>query len=219
MRKFDFIYGQGVSRLMKVVVTSGGADLNAPSSPVFGRCLGYIFVDTDSMEFEAVPNPAISASGGAGIQAAQFVVEQGAEAVLTGNVGPNAFGVLQAAGVPVFLTRGGTVREVVQAYMAGSLQTVGGANVQAHTGLRPSGGMGSGMGAGCGIGAGRGMGTGRGMGAGRGIGMRAAPSVPEMPSAEVSRGDELAALRRAADELSQKLSDVTKRMDELSGEK
>ncbi len=46
---------------MKVVVTSGGADLEAPSSPVFGRCLGYIFVDTDNMEFEAMPNPAISA--------------------------------------------------------------------------------------------------------------------------------------------------------------
>ena len=188
---------------MKVVVTSGGADLDAPSSPVFGRCLVYVFVDTDSMAFEAVPNPAISVSGGAGIQAAQFVVEQGVEAVLTGNVGPNAFGVLQTAGVPVFLTRGGTVREVVQAYMAGSLQTVGGANVQAHTGLRPSGGMGRGI----------------GMGMGRGMGMGAAPSVPVMPSEGVSRGDELAALRQAADELSQKLADVTKRMDELSGEK
>jgi len=131
---------------MKVVVTSTGADLDAPSSPVFGRCPTYIFVDTETLAFEAQPNPALNAAGGAGIQAAQYVVEQGAQAVLTGNVGPNAFGVLQAANVPAYLIGEGTVRQTVEAFKAGRLQTSGQANVQAHAGihrtLRVGGGRG-----------------------------------------------------------------------------
>jgi predicted Fe-Mo cluster-binding NifX family protein len=95
--------------------------MDAPTSPVFGRCANYIFVDTDTMQGEAVDNPARGAPGGAGIQAAQFVVERGAQAVVTGRVGPNAMGVFQAAGVPVYLFSGGTVRQAVAAFQAGSL--------------------------------------------------------------------------------------------------
>ncbi len=119
---------------MKIVVTANGADLDAPASPVFGRCPAYIFVDTETMQFEAAENPAVTAGGGAGIQAAQFVIERGAQAVVSGSVGPNAFNVFQAAGVPVYLFGGGTVREAVEAYKAGKLQSVAGANVQAGMG-------------------------------------------------------------------------------------
>ena len=137
---------------MKVVVTANGRDLDAPVSPIFGRCPAYIFVDTETMQFEAVDNPALSAGGGAGIQAAQFVVERGCQAVLAGNVGPNAFGVFQAASVPVCLLGGGTVREAIEAYKAGKLQPLGGANVPAHSGMRR------------GVGGGRARGRGGGMG-------------------------------------------------------
>lgn len=128
---------------MKIVVTANGADLDAPISPIFGRCSTYIFVDTETMQFEAVQNPAVSAPGGAGIQAAQFVIERGAQAVVTGNVGPNAFGVFQSADVPVFLLGSGIVRNAVEAYKKGLLQSTGGANVRAHSGTR---GRGRGMG-------------------------------------------------------------------------
>ena len=121
---------------MKIVVTAEGKDLNAPTSSRFGRCPTYIFVDSESMAFKAVPNPAMSAAGGAGIQAAQFVVEQGAKVALTANVGPNAMDVLQAAGVSVYMIQGGSVREAVEAYKAGQLQSAMGANVQSHTGMR-----------------------------------------------------------------------------------
>lgn len=82
---------------MKIVVSANGPDLDAPASPVFGRCSALVFVDTDTMAFEVLDNPAVGAPGGAGIQAAQFAVEKGSGAVLTGNVGPNAFQVFAAA--------------------------------------------------------------------------------------------------------------------------
>jgi predicted Fe-Mo cluster-binding NifX family protein len=107
---------------MKIVITSTGADLDRPSSGKFGRCPMFLFVDTESMEFEAAANPAADASGGAGIQAAQFVVESGVDAVITGKVGPNAMEVLEAAGMPVYLFGGGSVRQAVEQLETGALE-------------------------------------------------------------------------------------------------
>lgn len=112
---------------MKIVVTSDGLDLEAPASLIFGRCSTFVVVDIETMSFEAIPNPAIDAAGGAGIQAAQLVVDKGAKAVISGSVGPNAFGVLSAAGVQVYAFGGGMVREAVDAYKAGNLSAISGA--------------------------------------------------------------------------------------------
>jgi predicted Fe-Mo cluster-binding NifX family protein len=120
---------------MKIVVTANGEDLQAATSPIFGRCPIYLFVDTETMGTEAVANPALAASGGAGVQAAQFVAQRGAQAVLTGNVGPNAFQVFQAAGIPVYLCPQGTVERAVEAYRAGKLSAVAAPTAPAHAGM------------------------------------------------------------------------------------
>jgi predicted Fe-Mo cluster-binding NifX family protein len=196
---------------MRIVVSAQGGNLEAPASPVFGRCPSYIFVDTETMQFEAVPNPAMNQGGGAGIQAAQFVVEHGAQAVLTGNLGPNAFDVLQAAGVPGYLLPEGTVRQAVEAFKAGHLQPMGGANVQAHAGMGSRAGMGRGMG----MGMGRGMG--RGMGGGTQPAAAAQPAPPQtMPQA--SPEPELAQLRETLKGLRQQLAETMERIEELEKE-
>jgi predicted Fe-Mo cluster-binding NifX family protein len=121
---------------MKIAVSANGVDLEAPASPIFGRAPNFLVVDTETMDFDTLGNPALGAAGGAGVQASQFVVEHGAEAVVSGNVGPNAFDVLQAAGVPVYLFDGGTVRQAVEAFDAGKLQSIGGATAPHHAGMR-----------------------------------------------------------------------------------
>jgi predicted Fe-Mo cluster-binding NifX family protein len=187
---------------MKVVVTANGTDLDAQASPVFGRCPTYIFVETETMVFEALDNPAISAPGGAGIQAAQFVVQQGAQAVLTGNTGPNAFQVLQSANVPVYLFPGGTVRQAVEAYKAGQLSVTGGATAPAHAGMGRMG---------------MGRGRGRGMGMGRSAAAPAAPPSPlDMPSS--AHQEEVSALKDAAAKLRTQLAELMERLDRLEGE-
>jgi predicted Fe-Mo cluster-binding NifX family protein len=173
----------------------------------------YLFVDTETMEFEAIENPAISAPGGAGIQAAQFVVEHGAQAVITGNTGPNAFDVLQSANVAVYLFAGGTVREAVEAYKAGQLSNTSGASAPAHAGM-------GGMGLGSGMRMGRGMGRRRGMGRGMGVGMGRGAVVPPTPPTPLptfvgSREEEIAALKDVAAELRKQLTEVIERLDRL----
>ena len=120
---------------MKIVVSSQAPGLGAKASPIFGRCPVYVFVDTETMGAESVPNPAQNAAGGAGIQAAQFAVSKGVEAVLTGNVGPNASNVLEAAGIELYLVGDVTVEEAVKAFIAGQLTKASGANVGAHAGM------------------------------------------------------------------------------------
>lgn len=202
---------------MRIVVSAQGENLEAPASPVFGRCPTYVFVDTETMQYEAVPNPAMNQGGGAGIQAAQFVVGRGAQAVLTGNLGPNAFDVLQAAGVPGYLVLEGTVRQSVEAFKAGRIQPLGGANVAAHAGM----GSGAGMGMGAG-GRGGGMGMGRGMRRGMGQGMGqpggSQPATPAEPATEAPPDPELAELRETLKNLRQQLSETMDRIDQLEKE-
>jgi predicted Fe-Mo cluster-binding NifX family protein len=193
---------------MKVVVSAMGEDLSSEVSPVFGRCPIYIFVDTDTMRFEAVPNSAMSASGGAGIQAAQFVVSKGVQAVLTGNVGPNAFNVLQAAGITIYPVSAGTVQQAVDAYKSGHLQPVSGATSGMYGGMGGRGGM---MGRGMGRGGGRGMGRGMGMGAGAWGAAAPPPSSATKPPEE----EELSELKSTAQSLREQLDQVLKRIEEL----
>lgn len=49
-----------------------------------------------------VPNPAAQAQGGAGIQAAQFLVDSQADALITVRCGQNAAQVFQAAGIKLY---------------------------------------------------------------------------------------------------------------------
>ncbi len=106
---------------MKIAVTSTGPGLDFPVDYRFGRCAYFIIVDTDTMEYQALPNPAVNAPGGAGTLAAQFVASQGVTHVLTGEVGPNAYPALMAAGVTPVTGVTGTVREAVEAFKAGRI--------------------------------------------------------------------------------------------------
>ncbi len=198
---------------MKICVTATAGDLNAQVDPRFGRCQYFVFVDSDTMAFEAIPNEAITAPGGAGIQAAQTVVNKGGNVVISGNIGPNAFQVLSTAGVKIATGAYGTVKEAVEMYKAGRLNEAGISTVAAHAG----------MGAGTGAGFGMGMGGGRGGGRGRGMGMQQpmpaqpqpqAPQTSAAPSTK-TKEEEIEQLSDMADRLEKDLEEVKKRIEEL----
>lgn len=130
---------------MKVVVSTSGTDLSSQVEPRFGRCRYYIVVDTETMAFEVVPNAAVGSAHGAGIQAAQLVASKGVKAVLTGNVGPNAYSALSASSIKVVSGVTGTVRDAVERFKRGELQATRGPTVGSHFG---TGGRGGGRGRG-----------------------------------------------------------------------
>ena len=121
---------------MRVCVTSSGKELSSAIDPRFGRCYVFVIVDTDTMQFEAVDNPALGARGGAGTWAGRLMTEQKVEAVLTGNVGPNAFNVLQAAGITIYTGVSGTVEDALGQLRDGSLTAVGAPSAAPHSGMQ-----------------------------------------------------------------------------------
>jgi len=127
---------------MRVCVSATANSLDAPVDPRFGRCPYFIIVDLETMRFEAVPNMASGAIGGAGIQAAQIVASKGVKVVITGNVGPNAFQALSAAGIKIVTGAYETVREAIEKYKRGELREISSPTVGGHFGM----GMGRGRG-------------------------------------------------------------------------
>jgi predicted Fe-Mo cluster-binding NifX family protein len=118
---------------MKLVITSTGDTMSSTLDPRFGRARYFIAVDTESGDFKAHSNEQnLQAAQGAGIQAAQNVVDLGAEAVVTGNVGPKAFRVLNAAGIAVHLCGEASVAEALERFRKGELKAVDAANVGGH---------------------------------------------------------------------------------------
>lgn len=118
---------------MKIAIPAADSDVNANLDPRFGRSKYFMVADTDTGAIEAHDNTQnLNAAQGAGIQAAQNVVNLGVEAVISGNVGPKAFQVLSSAGVKIYLCDRTTVAEAIRRFKAGELKEVDGANVASH---------------------------------------------------------------------------------------
>jgi len=118
---------------MKIAITSKGTDLNSPVDPRFGRAAYLLVVDSDSLVFDVFDNlENVNAFKGSGIKAATLISDQGAEVLLTGYCGPNAFKTLEAAGVKVANDAAGTVREALESFKRGEMTLAEEANVEGH---------------------------------------------------------------------------------------
>jgi predicted Fe-Mo cluster-binding NifX family protein len=123
--------------------------LNNVIDPRFGRAPYFIIVDSDTMAFKAISNSASEAMHGAGIQAAQTILKNMVNVVITGNVGPNAFQALSSAGIEIVTGATGTIQDVVEKYKRGELNETKNPTVGGHFGIG-GGGIGRGRGSGMG---------------------------------------------------------------------
>jgi predicted Fe-Mo cluster-binding NifX family protein len=118
---------------MKIAVTAQGNQIPAQVDARFGRARWFAVFDTETETWEWVGNEqALNLPQGAGIQAAQHVVNHDVEVVITGHCGPKAFRTLTAAGIAVVVNVTGTVEQAVEQYRAGALRPTTAANVEGH---------------------------------------------------------------------------------------
>ena len=220
---------------MKIAISSTGPDLESEIDPRFGRSQYFLIVDLNDMSFETVANANIGQGSGVGIQSAKVVADKGAKALLTGNVGPNAYQALSAAGLDVITGVSGTVREAAQQYKQGALKLTRQANVNNGFGtatVQPSSHFTASaqapltsLGRGRGMGSGRGMRCGQGIGGGRGMrcgpGMRRVPytSTDKTTSSKPARPEQLADLKEHARVLREQMEEIQMRIEELQNEK
>lgn len=87
---------------MKIAVSATGRKKENFLDSRFGRCEFFQIFDTETGEFKTISNNGVSSSQGAGIAAASQVIEEEVEAVITGNLGPNAFLLIEKAGIKAY---------------------------------------------------------------------------------------------------------------------
>ncbi len=118
---------------MKIAVTSVDGLPEGMIDERFGRSRKIVVYDVDRKTYEVIDNSVnLNAAQGAGIQSAQNVVNSGAGAVISGHLGPNAFRVLQIAGVDVYTASGMTINQAILAYEQGKLAKLTGPDVAGH---------------------------------------------------------------------------------------
>jgi predicted Fe-Mo cluster-binding NifX family protein len=118
---------------MKIAVSSKGVHLSDEMDPRFGRARYILLVDSETFDYEVLDNSAnVNAFKGAGIQTATMIADKGAEVLLTGYCGPNAFKTLEAAGIKVVTDATGTVREAVKTFKTGGFQYSDSPNTDGH---------------------------------------------------------------------------------------
>ena len=148
---------------MKISVSARGESLDSEVDPRFGRTAGFVLFDSESGSAEYLDNSAQQDSAkGTGVKAAQLIAKAGAEALITGQLGPNAAQFLRKSGIKIYACSSGTVREAIQMLQENGLEELADDDIQLGPGKMGGRGMGGG---------GRGRGPsqgGRGMGGGRG---------------------------------------------------
>lgn len=108
---------------MKIAISAKNDKLDENLDQRFGRASGFIIYDTDNDSFEYMNNEQnMNASQGAGIQAAQNVVDKDVEAIITGYCGPKAYKVLAAADVKIYTSEPATIKDVIEKFKNNELQ-------------------------------------------------------------------------------------------------
>lgn len=121
---------------MKIAIPTDDKGLNASVCVSFGRAPYFVIYDTELNSADFIDNSAISAQGGAGIKAAQLMVDNKVEAVISVRLGENAADVLSAAQIKLYKSVFGSAKKNIDDFLAGSLQPL----TEIHAGFHNHGG-------------------------------------------------------------------------------
>ena len=110
---------------MRICISAKSNNLNADLDPRFGRAMYFLIVSDKGKLIKAIKNTGVRAMQGAGITAAQIVAQEKVNAVITGNIGPNAAMVLGGLEIKIFLAHPSmSVQDAFQQYQKGKLKEV-----------------------------------------------------------------------------------------------
>ncbi len=106
---------------MKIAIPVIDDSKNPEIAQQLGRAPFYMVYDTESKTSNSVANPAQDSPSGAGVKAAQTIVDTGATVLLTIRCGDKAYEVLNGAGVKVMEAFVGSATDNINAYIDGKM--------------------------------------------------------------------------------------------------
>ncbi len=110
---------------MKIAIPVNEKSMAGDICVSFGRAPYFMVYDTETKQSDFIDNSGAASQGGAGIKAAQTVVDSQAEALLTPRCGENAAQVIAAAGIKMYKTAGDSIGDNIAAFAAGKLNLLG----------------------------------------------------------------------------------------------
>lgn len=121
---------------MKIAIPVDEKNIETNVCVSFGRTPYFLIFDTETKQSTFFDNSAAASTGGAGIKAAQMIVDQKVNALLTPRCGENAANVLKAADVEIYKTTTAPAKENIDAFIAGKLTLLD----EIHAGFHRHGG-------------------------------------------------------------------------------
>ncbi|MDD3895082.1 MAG: NifB/NifX family molybdenum-iron cluster-binding protein [Syntrophomonadaceae bacterium] len=121
---------------MKIAIPTEDKSMEKGVCMSFGRAPYFLIYDMETGESMFAENSGATSQGGAGIKAAQAVVDTGAEALLTPRCGENAADVIQAANIKIYKTINDSIQDNIDAFKSGKLSLLD----EIHAGFHGKGG-------------------------------------------------------------------------------
>lgn len=109
--------------------------MNSNVSDNFGRTKYYLIYDDEKDQATFLENTAASSQGGAGIEAAQILVDQKIDSLITPRCGKNAADVLQSANIKIYKSASNSIEENLKNLKEGKLSPL----LDIHPGLHKHG--------------------------------------------------------------------------------
>ena len=101
---------------MKIGLSSKGKDLESTLDKRFGRCNYFLIYDIDKNDSKVIENNGLNSEGGAGIAAAQQLIDEGVEVIITGKLGPNAFEIIDKSNIKTFKSDSISIQSAIEKY-------------------------------------------------------------------------------------------------------
>lgn len=106
---------------MKIAIPIEEQTMESNVCASFGRAPYFLIYDTKTKGSLFVDNSAATSTGGAGIKAAQTIVDRKVGALLTPRCGQNAADVIKSAKIKIFKTTSSSVKANIAAFIDGKL--------------------------------------------------------------------------------------------------
>ena len=121
---------------MKIAIPVDEKTLQSNVCASFGRAPYFLIYDVETKESMFIENSAATSTGGAGIKAAQIIVDNKANALLTPRLGAKAADVLKPAEVKIYRTTTTPVKDNIDDFIADKLPLLD----KTHAGFHGHGG-------------------------------------------------------------------------------
>lgn len=106
---------------MKIAIPVGKNNISADVYTSLSRAPFFAVYDTDSTDYEFIDNSAASSQGGAGVKAAQLLVDSHVEVLITPRCGQNAADAISATNIRMFKSIDHSISDNLKAWEEGKL--------------------------------------------------------------------------------------------------